>query len=92
MIESREQKAKAPEQLKPGGQLGDYKKTIGTYSQQTTDLEKYIKTTKDDLRNHFAKTPVGTVDAYQLLVFLTAHSKRHTAQIIELKAMPNFPK
>ena len=92
MLESREQKAKAPETLKPGGQLGDYKKAISTYAQQATGFEKYIKTTKDDLRNHFAKTPVGTVDTYQLLLFLTAHTKRHTAQIIEIKSMPGFPK
>ncbi|WP_346238943.1 DinB family protein [Niabella insulamsoli] len=92
MIEQRTQKAKAPEQLKPGGALKDYQKAMATFKEQSDHLENYIKTTKDDLRDHFAKTPIGTIDTYQMLVFLTAHTRRHTAQIIELKAMPDFPK
>ena len=33
-----------------------------------------------------------TIDAYQWLLLLAAHSARHTAQIEEVKADPNFPK
>jgi len=75
MIESRDHKAKAPESLKPMGKLGNTGKTLQTFEQQSASLDQYIQSTKDDLRNHFAQTPVGTVDAYQLLVFLTAHTK-----------------
>jgi hypothetical protein len=32
------------------------------------------------------------MDAYQWLIFNGAHCKRHTAQILEVKADPNFPK
>lgn len=92
MIESRDHKAKAPESLKPMGKLGNAGKTLQTFEQQSASLDQYIHSTKDDLRNHFAQTPVGTVDTYQLLVFLTAHTKRHTAQILAIKADPAFPK
>ncbi|MCH5687253.1 DinB family protein [Niabella sp. W65] len=91
MIESRDHKAKAPESLKPMGKLGNTGKTLQTFEQQSASLDQYIQSTKDDLRNHFAQTPVGTVDAYQLLVFLTAHTKRHTAQILAIKANAAFP-
>jgi hypothetical protein len=33
-----------------------------------------------------------TMDAYQWLFFNGAHCKRHTAQILEVKADPNYPK
>jgi len=32
------------------------------------------------------------MDAYQWLLLISAHSARHTAQIEEVKADPNFPK
>jgi hypothetical protein len=32
------------------------------------------------------------MDAYQWLVLVSAHTERHTAQALEVKASPNFPK
>jgi hypothetical protein len=32
------------------------------------------------------------LDAYQFLLFISAHSDRHTKQMLEVKADPNFPK
>lgn len=53
----------------------------------------YMKTTADDLRNHVApQTPLGAMDAYQLVLFMSAHTTRHTKQIEEIKAEANFPK
>jgi hypothetical protein len=31
------------------------------------------------------------VDAYEWVLFVAAHSQRHTKQIDEIKADPNFP-
>ena len=56
-----------------------------------TNLE-YIKSTKDDLRNHYSKMPFGTLDGFQIVIFMTGHTARHTAQIESIKAEPNFPK
>ncbi|MDX2045782.1 MAG: DinB family protein [Chitinophagaceae bacterium] len=52
----------------------------------------YLKSTTEDLRNHVAQTPLGWVDCYQMCLFISAHTSRHTLQINELKADPNFPK
>ncbi|MFM2362150.1 MAG: hypothetical protein RLZZ316_1052 [Bacteroidota bacterium] len=53
----------------------------------------YMKTTAEDLRNHVApETPLGAMDAYQLILFMSAHTTRHTKQIEEIKADANFPK
>lgn len=53
----------------------------------------YIRTTNDDLRDRFFDHPVlGPMEGYQWLLLIATHSARHTAQIEEVKADPNFPK
>jgi hypothetical protein len=48
--------------------------------------------TADGLRDHAWDSPLGTkLDAYQWLLFNASHSERHTQQILELKAEPDFP-
>jgi hypothetical protein len=45
------------------------------------------------LRDHAVDRPVGTKwDAYEFILLIGAHSERHTKQIQEVKADPNFPK
>jgi hypothetical protein len=52
-----------------------------------------VRDTQDDLRGHFFDHPVlKTLDTYQWILLLSAHSQRHTAQLNEVKANPNFPK
>jgi hypothetical protein len=47
-------------------------------------LLRYAGSTTDDLRARLAPHPIaGPIDAYQWLLFLGAHTKRHTAQIAE---------
>ena len=49
--------------------------------------------TQDDLKDHFFVHPAfGTMDMYQALLFLAAHSARHTAQLEEVMNTPGFPK
>ena len=53
----------------------------------------YLRTTPDDLRSHTLAHPVmKTLDGYQWILLLSAHSQRHTAQIEEVKAHPKFPR
>ena len=53
----------------------------------------YIKDTKDDLRAHAAPHPVlKSLDAYQWVLLIAAHSARHTAQIEEVKTDAGYPK
>ncbi len=92
MMTDRSFKAKAREGFIPTGQFGNSDKTLAIFKERRKAAISYIKDTKDDLRNHFATTPMGLVDSYQVLIFLAGHSRRHTLQIMELKAMPGFPK
>ena len=92
MVSSRERKVKTQEAFKPTGQFGNTAQTLAVFLERRTANSNYIKTTQDDLRNHYSQSPVGLMDAYQILLFMNPHTKRHTAQIIEVKSHPAFPK
>lgn len=92
-IPDRSRKAQAPEQLKPTGRWATRAALAKDFEGKRAQEIAYLKETKEDLRNHFEDHPfLKTMDAYQWLIFNGAHSKRHTAQILEVKADPNFPK
>lgn len=93
MIESREKKVKTYSAMEP--QNTPYKsleEAMAAFKTDRTKLIEYVKTTNDDLRNHVATLPMGSFDSYQMILFIAAHSNRHTKQIDEVKADPNFPK
>src|SRR5438445_589328 len=49
--------------------------------------------TTPNLRAHAIDTPMGkTLDGYEWILFISAHTERHLAQIKEVKADSNFPK
>jgi hypothetical protein len=92
IITDRSFRVKTREGFIPTGQFGNAAQTMVVFNERREGLIKYMKDTKDDLRNHFAESPLGLMDTYQVLIFLSGHTARHTAQIAELKANPNFPK
>jgi hypothetical protein len=92
MVSSRERKVKTQEAFVPTGQFGTTAQTLAVFAERRAANINYIKTTQDDLRNHYSQSPVGLMDAYQVLLFLNAHTRRHTLQIIEVKSHPDFPK
>jgi hypothetical protein len=92
MLVDRSQKFQAPEPLQPTGRwsLEEMQKEFA--ARRAHSIE-FAKTTAEDLRAHFATGPGGNeMDAVQWLYFLSGHCERHTAQILEVKADPNFPK
>lgn len=89
----RSHKAQAPEILRPTGRWATEADLTKAFEEARKANIEYIRTTNDDLRDHFFDHPVfGTLDGYQWLLLLSSHSARHTAQIEEVKADPNFPK
>ena len=65
---------------------------LASFMKNREKLIEYVKSTNEDLRNHVATLPFGMIDSYQFVLFIAAHSNRHTQQIIEVKADPNYPK
>jgi hypothetical protein len=93
MIESREKKVKTAPPMEP--QNTSYKsldEALKSFVENRSKLINYVKTTDADLRNHVVTMPFASFDSYQMILFIGAHSNRHTQQIEEVKADPNFPK
>ena len=92
-VPDRSHKAQAPEMLRPTGRWATQAELTKAFEDSRKSTMDYIRTTNDDLRDHFFDHPAfGTLDGYQWLLLISAHSARHTAQIEEVKADPNSPK
>jgi len=93
VVPDRSVKAKAPEFLQPKRRWPDRETLIAHFKQSRDRNIAYIQTTEDDLRSHFMDHPLlKTIDGYQVMLLLSAHCERHTAQIDEVKADPHYPK
>ena len=93
MVPDRSHKAQAPEFLKPTNRWATREELAKAFEDSRKATMDYVRTTNDDLRDHFGPHPMlGPLDAYQWILLISAHSERHTKQIEEVKADPNFPK
>jgi len=92
-VVNRTQKFQAPEILRPTHRFATPQEMLDHFKESRAKTIAYITDTQDDLRAHFYDHPVlKTMDAYQWILLLSSHTQRHTAQLIEVKANPNFPK
>ena len=92
-VVNRDTKVQAPEQLKPVNKWATQAELVKAFNASRNNTASYVKTTQEDLRAHIAPHPVfKELDAYQWLLLLAGHSERHTLQILEVKADPQFPK
>ena len=91
-IPDRSNKIQAPDTLKPTNRFGSPDASQKHFLESRATTEDFLKKT-NDLREHAAMSPLGkNTDAYEFILLIAAHSERHTKQILEVKADPNFPK
>lgn len=92
-VEDRSHKSTTFAALEPAN--SPYKtlaEALDAFKTSRQKLINFVKGTEDDLRNHVSVTPIGTYDAYQFILLISAHSNRHTQQIDEVKANTAYPK
>jgi hypothetical protein len=96
MLQDRSHKATAPEPIDPVKHgVMTLEESVKLFQDSRAHTIEYIKTTQEDLRDHLFDHPVpaiGTLDGYQWILLISGHTRRHTLQILEVKADPNFPK
>lgn len=96
MMQDRTHKATAPEPIDPAKHgVMPPEESVKLFLDGRGHAIEYVKTTQDDLRDHLFDHPVpaiGTLDGYQWIMLISGHTRRHTLQILEVKADPNFPK
>ena len=91
-VPHRTTKRQAPDEIKPSNRFGSPQGSIDHFVESRAKTEEFVKDTPG-LRDHAADSPAGTKwDAYEFVLLIAAHSERHTNQIKEVKADPNFPK
>jgi hypothetical protein len=91
MVPDRSHKAQAPPPIVPTGRWTTAE-TMDHFLHSRGTTIAFLQSTPD-LRQHVADSPLGQpLDAYEWLLFIAAHSERHTKQILEVKYDPNFPK
>jgi hypothetical protein len=91
MVPDRSHKAQAPEPLVPTNRFGSPEGSIKHFVESRATTEDFLKNTTG-MRDHVLDSPMGKLDAYEFVLLVAAHSERHTKQINEVKADPNFPK
>jgi uncharacterized damage-inducible protein DinB len=91
-VQDRSQKVSAPEPLVPSAKFATPADAAREFTERRNRTIAYVKSTNDELRTHVGPGPAGTMDAYQFLLLLSAHSARHTAQIREVQANAGYPK
>ena len=79
--------------LKPSGKFPTPASAVTQFTERRNRSLEFARTTQEDLRGRVQKNQIfGTVDAYQYLLYMAAHSSRHTAQLNEVKTDANYPK
>ncbi len=91
VIPDRSRKFQAPEQLRPRNQFGSPEASLKHFLESRATTIELLKKTPD-LRAHVVDSGLlGKLDGYERILFIAAHSERHTKQLLELKADPKFP-
>jgi len=93
MVPDRSHPKQAPDPLKPTNRFGSPDGALKHFMEARATTEDFLTKTAD-LREHAIDSPLGgkKLDAYEWVLFIAAHSDRHTKQILEVKADPKFPK
>ncbi len=89
-VPDRTTKFKAPESITPTGRWTP-DETLANFLGSRKQTVEFLKT-RTDLRGHVIDHPAfGPLDGYEWILAVAAHTERHTKQILEVKAAPNFP-
>jgi hypothetical protein len=91
MVPDRSHKVQAPEPLQPTNRFGSPAAAQKHFVESRAITEEYLRNTSG-LRAHLGDSPLGKLDGYEYVLLIAAHSDRHTKQMMEVKADPNFPK
>ncbi len=91
MISSRDKKVKTSEPFEPSGKFGSYEETLANFVSKRSEHIEFLKTSEADFRSHYKEMPFGTIDAYQMVLFMAGHTERHTSQMADIKASEGFP-
>jgi len=93
LFTDRSSKRQAPESIQPKGRWMTRAELIQNFNSLRDRVIAIAETTQAPLRNLTSTAPGGKLmDGYQWFLRFAGHCERHTAQIEEVKAHPQYPK
>lgn len=91
-ITSRQQKIKTRPDLEPSGKYTSPQDFLESFEKLRKQSLDFSQQTEHALRHHFVPFgPLGDLDGYQILMFMSGHLERHHQQIEEVKENPDYP-
>lgn len=86
----RSSKFVAPAAIAPTGQLSA-QEVLERFAASRARIDAFLDSPADHRRHAMPHPVMGPLDAYQWVLLVSAHAARHTKQIEEVKAGPEFP-
>ena len=82
----------APDMVQPTGRWKTRPECTAAFSEGEAELKTWFHGVTEDLRQFGSAHPVlGMLDGVQWLLFLAAHTERHTRQVREIRGREGFP-
>jgi hypothetical protein len=86
MVLDRNRQAPAPQHVHPTGRFDSMAEAIRQFSEERTRTVRFAEETELDLFGLTAPHPIlGAVNGYELLIIMAGHSRRHVAQLEEIR-------
>lgn len=83
----------APERVYPTARSADAVTTLDAFHHARRDMISFVATTGATLRSQTMPHPIfGPLDAYQWVITMAAHVRRHLRQIDDIKQCEGFPR
>jgi hypothetical protein len=92
-IEDRTNKVKTTENFEPkNAKWASVPDAMNFLKEERKKHIEFMKESSDDFRNHVTlESPLGPLDAYQVILLMSQHTVRHSKQIEEVKASAGYP-
>jgi phosphopantetheine adenylyltransferase len=92
-IEDRTNKVKTTENFEPkNAKWASVPDAMNFLKEERKKHIEFMKESSDDFRNHVTlESPLGPIDAYQIILLMSQHTVRHSKQIEEVKASAGYP-
>ena len=92
-VESRENKVKTGEEFEPkNAKWANLQEALDYLKTMRSEHAAFMRNATADMHSHITEQgPAGPMDAYQIILLLAQHTKRHQAQIEEVKLQAGYP-
>jgi uncharacterized damage-inducible protein DinB len=83
-------KAEAPEKSRPRGRFTTLEEARNAFLAGRERTIAFVEENTENLRRFTIAHPMGTFDAYQVLLIMALHAERHARQIERIKSSPAY--